>query len=81
LFELLKQQQPQYVPNLEVLGYLIFEKIDVIDSNKSKEVKKISSNRLLGRKQPSLRRFDWPSANRDFLSTTRGQAPKISFFK
>ncbi|NRD73750.1 type VI secretion system ImpA family N-terminal domain-containing protein [Shewanella sp. VB17] len=36
LFELLKQKQPQHVPNLDVLGYLIFEKIDLIDSNKSK---------------------------------------------
>ena len=44
-------------------------------------VKKIPSNRLLGRKRPSLRRFDWPSANRDFLGRTRGQAPKISYFK
>ena len=44
-------------------------------------VKKIPSNRLLSRKRPSLRRFDWPSAKRDFLSNTRGQAPKISYFK
>lgn len=45
LFELLTQQQPQYVPNLEVLAYLIFEKIDVIDSNKSKELNDLITSR------------------------------------
>lgn len=34
LFELLTQKQPQQVPNLDVLGYLIFEKIDLLETNK-----------------------------------------------
>lgn len=34
LFELITQKQPQQVPNLDVLGYLIFEKIDRFETNK-----------------------------------------------
>ncbi len=34
LFELITQKQPQHVPNLDVLGYLIFEKIDLLETNK-----------------------------------------------
>ncbi|MBQ4892192.1 type VI secretion system ImpA family N-terminal domain-containing protein [Shewanella sp. MMG014] len=34
LFELITQKQPQQVPNLDALGYLIFEKIDLLETNK-----------------------------------------------
>ena len=34
LFELITQKQPQHVPNLDVLGYLIFEKIDLFETKK-----------------------------------------------
>ncbi|MEI6859667.1 MAG: type VI secretion system ImpA family N-terminal domain-containing protein [Shewanella sp.] len=42
LFELLKQKQPQQVPNLDVLGYVIFEKLDHIEVLQRKSITKES---------------------------------------
>ena len=33
LFELITQKQPQQMPNLDALGYLIFEKIDLLETH------------------------------------------------
>ncbi|AQS36229.1 hypothetical protein Sps_01040 [Shewanella psychrophila] len=41
LFELLKQKQPQQVPNLDVLGYVIFEKLDHIETQQRKSITKV----------------------------------------
>ena len=42
LFELLKQKQPQQVPNLDVLGYVIFEKLDHIETQQRKSIAKVT---------------------------------------
>ncbi|WP_064792200.1 type VI secretion system ImpA family N-terminal domain-containing protein [Shewanella woodyi] len=44
LFELITQKQPQQVPNLDVLGYLIFEKIDLLETNKVSVLPSSASN-------------------------------------
>ncbi|MFT5236116.1 MAG: type VI secretion system protein VasL [Shewanella sp.] len=46
LFELITQKQPQQVPNLDVLGYLIFEKIDLLETNKVSPPLNIASNNI-----------------------------------
>ncbi|QDO84267.1 hypothetical protein FM037_14785 [Shewanella psychropiezotolerans] len=42
LFELLKQKQPQQVPNLDVLGYVIFEKLDHIEALQRRSIAKVT---------------------------------------
>ncbi len=57
--------EDEYNSNWRGLAIDGYDVVAYFDQNKP--VKKIPSNRLLGRKRPSLRQFDWPLANRNFF--------------